>query len=184
MISTRAKSGFDHMVMQGIKSSLVGPTDTLTSISTSPDLPDIQESKVVILTVASYLFRLMILIYFTPDEATQAHFAGINKVAPEEMTDQAFTDAISECGNMCCGTFNRELGRVFPYIGMSTPNIVDSQCAAHLGLLEHGYLQHFTIDLNADTRFHVTLCVCEYEDLDFEVDIQREPESTGALEFF
>jgi hypothetical protein len=126
----------------------------------------------------------MVLIYFSPDEATRAHFARARRVSPAELGEQAFIDAISECANLCCGTFNRELGRVYPHIGMSTPNIMDRRCAQHLSLMEYGHLQHFVVRLNQRHDFHASLCVCEYEDLDFEVPPSAEPESTGELEFF
>ncbi len=184
MISARAKAGFDQMVTQGIRAGLLSPGASPQAITSMDSLKDLRETHAVILSISSYLFRLMVLIYFTPDEATRAHFARIHRMAPEEMTEQAFADAIAECGNMCCGTVNRELGRVFPHVGMSTPNIVDRRCAEHLHLTGYGHLQHFQVSVDDDTRFHVTLCVCDDEDLDFETAPEQAPESTGELEFF
>ncbi|MES2948060.1 MAG: hypothetical protein V4858_05895 [Pseudomonadota bacterium] len=80
------------------------------------------------LTVASFLFRLPVLIYFSSDEATQGHFARINNIDPSEMSAQAFLDVIGECGNICCGTLNRELVLVCPHVAMSTPNIIEREC--------------------------------------------------------
>ena len=85
---------------------------------------------------------------------------------------------------MCCGTFNRGLGQAFPYVGMSTPNFIDSRCAEHLSLLHYGHLQHFALQLASGMRFRATLCVTEYQDLDFALDPPEAIESTGELEFF
>jgi CheY-specific phosphatase CheX len=184
MISERAKHSLNAMVMQGMRSALIGPADTVLSLEPMADIAPVTEQEVVMLSVASYQFRLMILIYFSRDEATRNHYAALTRVQPENMDAQMFHDAIAESGNMCCGTFNRELGRAFEHIGMSTPNMMDSRCAEHFSLLHYGHLQHFALHLQSGMRFRTSLCVTEYQDLDFELAPAEVPESTGELEFF
>ena len=184
MISERAKTSLNEMVMQGMRSSLIGPSDTALSLEPVAHIEPVTEAEVVMLSVASYQFRLMILIYFSRDEATRAHFARLTRAEPANFDEQAFHDAVAESGNMCCGTFNRELGRAFPHIGMSTPNMIDSRCAEHLSLLHYGHLQHFALQLQSGMRFRASLCVTEYQDLDFALEPPAQVESTGELEFF
>lgn len=184
MISNNARDGFDYMFMQGIKGGLLVSPDDHCEISVLPDLSELRQSKLVILTVSSYLFRLMVLIYFTPDQATKEHFARVNKSSVEDMNEQAFDDAISECGNISCGILNRELAHFFPNIGMSTPNILDKDCSSYLHILNSGHVQHLKVDINGTTLFHASLCVCAYADLDFKVEIREEEASTGELELF
>jgi hypothetical protein len=62
MISTRALSSFDDMMIQGIKSGLVGRSDAVDQVITLEELSEIEENKMVILTISSYKFRLMVLI--------------------------------------------------------------------------------------------------------------------------
>ena len=101
------------------------------------------------------------------------------------MSEQSFLDAICEAGNLCCGGVNRDLGSVFPWVGMSTPNIVDSRCTAHLGILKYGHLQHFRLSVTDSPPLFLTLCVSESEDLDFDFQIPDLAEQgTGELEMF
>ena len=184
MISINAQDGFDHMFTKGIKGGLAASSEDCCEIALLPDLAELEETKLVILTVSSYLFRLMVLIYFTPDKATKEHFARVNKMQVSDMSEQVLYDAISECGNICCGILNRELAHFFPSIGMSTPNILDRECATYLKMLKCGHTQHLRIDINNAVRFHASLCVCDHADLDFKVDLAEEEESTGELELF
>jgi hypothetical protein len=181
-ISANAKVGFDYMLTQGVKGGL-GASDDSVEVKILPEGTEFNETKIVVLTVSSYLFRLMVLIYFTPDDATKEHFARINRMQRADMDEKAFVDAISEAGNMSVGSLNRELARVFPHIGMSTPNIIDKNCSNYLHVLKCGHIQNFEICINQSTIFHATLCVCEYDDVDFSVDTTA-VEDTGELEMF
>ncbi len=172
------------MIMLGIKASMGGTTPETCEITTLANPKEIRETKVVMLTVASFLFRLSVLIYFSSDDATQEHFARINNIEPSEMNDQAFLDAIRECGNICCGTLNRELARVCPHVAMSTPNIIERECVNHLESLNGGHLQHFRATIDGSKQFHVTLCVRDYADIDFDWTVIEETTAAGEMEFF
>ena len=178
MISTRAQKSFDQMLTQGIKASLGGSASDLCEVEPETTLKDIKETHAVMITVASCVFRLSVLIYFSPDEATRRHFVGM------ESDDHAFFDAIRESCNTCCGSLNRELATVFPHVAMSTPNIMERECGSHLDTLKGGYLQHFRVTTSAGAQFYVTLCVRDYATVDFEWAMAQEAESSGELEFF
>jgi CheY-specific phosphatase CheX len=184
MISTNARNGFDHLLVQGLKAAfLVQPEDTC-EVSLEPNLQAVKDTKCVVLTVSSYLFRLMVLTYFTPDASTKVHFSRANRIHASEMSDAALVDAVSEFANMCCGALSRDLSRVFPHIGMSTPNIIDKECSLSLDRLNCGHIQHFKLDINKSKHFYVSLCVSDYADLDFVVDTAPADVSSGALELF
>ncbi|MBK9345291.1 MAG: hypothetical protein IPN06_02090 [Burkholderiales bacterium] len=184
MISTRAQKNFDQMLTLGIKASLGGSASDLCEVEPVATLKDITESHAVMITVASFLFRLSVLIYFSPDEATRRHFVGVEGDDPTTKDDQAFFDAIRESCNVCCGSLNRELATVFPHVAMSTPNIIERECGSHLETLKGGYLQHFRATTGAGSQFYVTLCVRDYAAVDFEWTMPEEAESSGELEFF
>lgn len=184
MISNRARNSFDQMLMLGIKASMGGTSPETCEVEVVADLNSIRETNVVMLTVASFLFRISVLVYFSSDDATRSHFAAVNNVASADMNDQAFLDAIRECGNICCGTLNRELARVYPHVAMSTPNIIERECVNHLESLNGGHLQHFRASTVGDKQFHVTFCVREYADIDFEWAMAEEATAAGEMEFF
>lgn len=183
MLSQSAKDGFDYLLGQALKGSLV-PSDTSADVSFIDSTDGIAEKRMVVLTVSSYLFRLMVMFYFSPDAATKAHFARLTNTTPEAMDEQSFMDAIAESGNLCCGILNRDLGNYFPHIGMSTPNVIDKQCAAYLQTLNASHVRHFAVDMPDAPRFHVTLCASAYADIDFAVSQEDVGESTGELELF
>jgi len=181
-ISDNAKNGFDYMLTQGAKLGLGASGDAI-DVTILPQDAEFAEAKIAILTVSSYLFRIFVMIYFTQDQLTKEHFARVNKTQVADMDDQAFIDAICEAGNMVVGTLNRELARIFPHIGMSTPNIIDRRCNRNLDALHCGHIQHFEITVNQAMTFHATMCVSEYDDLNFSVDTAA-VEDTGELEMF
>ena len=85
---------------------------------------------------------------------------------------------------MSCGAMSRDLSRVFPNIGMSTPNIIDKECSSSLGRLNWGYIQHFKLEINKDAHFFASLCVSDYADLDFVANTTPVEVSSGELELF
>lgn len=184
MISTRAQKNFDQMLTLGIKASLGGPASVISEVEPVAMLQDITETHAVMITVASFLFRLSVLIYFSPDEATRQHFVRVDGDDPNATDDHAFFDAIRESCNACCGSLNRELATVFPHVAMSTPNIIERECGYYLETLKGGYLQHFRATTDAGSQFYVTLCVRDYGTVDFEWTMAQEAESSGELEFF
>jgi CheY-specific phosphatase CheX len=184
MISNRARNSFDQMLILGIKASMGGASPETCEVEVVADPNSIRETNVVMLTVASFLFRMSVLVYFSSDDATRSHFAAVNNVDSAEMNDQAFLDAIRECGNICCGTLNRELARVYPHVAMSTPNIIERECVNHLESLNGGHLQHFRATPADGKQFHVSLCVRDYADIDFEWAMAEETTAAGEMEFF
>ena len=170
--------------MQGIKGAMAAQSEDICEVSIASDLKGMKATKCVVLTISSYLFRLMVLIYFTPDATTKSHFAKANRLHESDMSEQALIDAISEFSNMCCGALSRDLSPIFRHIGMSTPNILDTECASYLHLFKCGHTQHFKVEVNNHAHLHFSLCVSEYSDIDFEVDTTTEDVSTGELELF
>jgi hypothetical protein len=181
-IHKNAQLGFEQMITQALKVGIGAPDDQIL-VTTVPDDSPLSENKVVLLTVSSYLFRLIVMIYFTEDTSTREHFARVYRTTPCKMNGQAFLDAICECANMVVGTLNRDLATVFHSVGMSTPNIIDRNCATYLGTLNFGYAKTFHAMVNGEKSFHVTLGVTEFDDLDFTVAATGE-ENTGELEMF
>lgn len=183
MISSNAQAAFKDMVVRAVKTSpLVSGSDSydVVALCEQDALPS---ERFVILTVSSYAFRLQLLVHFTPDKATREHFARVTRCTAADLDDQAFVDAIRESGNIFCGNLNRDLGQVFPHVGMSTPNILEHQCVPYLGRLGNSYLCRFEVVNPQGPKFFVSLYVHAYFKLDF-CYATAEAESTGELEMF
>lgn len=184
MISQQAKDAFDFIVTGALKNALCASSEGPCEVSVIEDVAEAKEKKVVLLTVSSYTFRVMTMLYFTLNRVTKAHFAAINRSEVETMEESDFLDVICECGNIFCGALNRELANHFPHLGMSTPNVLDRECVDYLTELDAGYTQHFKISINENFTMHASLCVCEFADIDFTVDMTQTEENNGELELF
>lgn len=186
MISARARAGFNQMMMRGVQGALLPDPGTGAELLPVPPWTQPPASHAAVLSIASLVFRMLIVIHFSDDRATRAHFAALSRQPAEALSHQAFIDAICEAGNLCCGAVNRDLGTVVPWVGMSTPHIIESQCLRHLGLLRAAHQQHFRLGLAQGLALHLTLCVSASEALDF--DFRPAPatpqEQAGELELF
>lgn len=183
MITARARASFDLLLRQAMAENLVPPGGRC-EVEPILSLSEIHEKEFVILTISSYLFRAMLLFYFDFNEASRTHFARLLKGALPAMDKKAFYDAVAEFGNLCCGSLNRELGRSFPHVGMSTPGLLERECIAHLGALDASYVCHYRMETEGPTFFHASLCVCDYGDLDFQAERHDVEASVGELELF
>lgn len=183
MISVAAVRALDHMLEQGLTAALRADAADAVSLTELPNVSQITTQRMVVLSVSSYEFRLVVMLHFSPDEATRMHFARINRLAPEDMDGDAFTDAINECGNVCCGTINRDLARSFRHVGMSTPNTLDRQCLHYLSKLAGSHERHFAIATPGGARFFASLCLTAFAPLDFDAATHAD-EGSGELEMF
>lgn len=185
MITQQAKDAFDFIVSNALKSALPSSSDDHVVVEVIEDVTEAKEKKIVLLTVSSYLFRVMTMMYFTLNRESKYHFAAINRTDPESMTENDFLDVICECGNIFCGALNRELAQHYPHLGMSTPNVLDRDCVDYLKELDAGHIRHFKVTINDVFTLHASLAVCDFADIDFTVDMtSNADESNGELEMF
>jgi hypothetical protein len=184
MITERAKASLDRLLVSSLKS---GMPIAGASVDVTPfeSVALIGEKKIVVLTVSSYLFRVMAILYFKPDAATRAYFnRGAVQGAPV-LGDDEFHDRVAECGNVCCGALNRELGAHFPHVGMSTPNIIDKACMKYVDLLGCSLVRHYRVVLAGELTMYASLCVASEGLVDFHVDPTDDAAvDTGELELF
>lgn len=184
MISPQAQDGFEFFVTNALKAAVVSSPDDRVDVTVLDDRSEIKEERMVLLTVSSYLFRAITMITFTLNAATRHHLAAIHRAPVEGMGEADFLDVIGEVGNIFCGAINRDLSRHFPYLGMSTPNVLERQCIDHLDELDASFIRHFRVVVNDGVTFHASLCVCDFADIDFQVDTTVVEESHGELELF
>lgn len=184
MISQQAKSGFEFLLVNALRAALVSAPEDRIDVTLIDDAREMREESVVLLTVSSYLFRAVTFVSFTLDRQTKQHLAAINRANPESMSLSDYLDVVREVGNIFCGTLNRDLSHYFPYIGMSTPNVLERQCVDHLDELGASFIRHVHAVVNDAVHFHATLCVCDFADLDFRVDTTVQEENHGELELF
>ncbi|MFZ4535029.1 hypothetical protein [Propionivibrio sp.] len=179
VISEPAKQGLNFIFSKAARANLrVHAADTI-EIEALPGLQIVEtpEKKIVVLTVASYLFRLLTIFHVNDDKVTESYFTKSDH-------GRSFDEAFGEIGNVCCGVMNRELGNYFPHTGMSTPFVLESKCLPFLNELKPGYVSQHRISINNSVSMHATLCLCAYAPINFRVDTAIAAEETGELELF
>lgn len=184
-LSERAKTSFDAMAQHALCLALT-PSGEHASTQIVQELPrKPKEKKAVVLTIAGPEFRVVLALHVRLDAEGKQHFARLNRVDAQEWSDQAFLDAVAECGNICVGTMNRELGRHFVHVGMSTPNLLEREALGFLDALGPGHRRLYQVTgLGLD--FYATLFVAAFVPLDFHVELESaaEAETAGELEMF
>ena len=181
MISVRSSECLNQLFMCAVRTHLaISPTDTVDVIPLGANtLAPAPEKQMVVLTIASYLFRLLVIFHIDANRATIEYFC-------QKDLDRSVTEVFGEVGNLCCGAINRALGQQFLHLGMSTPYVLDSQCAQYLSTLNADFLSRHRIEINGAPMLHATLCLCTYAPLEFTVapDSDTEMSGSGELELF
>lgn len=190
MISQTAKTGIEWLFEKAVRANSIssaGDTCVLTKLPVDKPLSSNTNQQLVVLTISTYLFRIVTLFQFNDDAPTNEHMALMTRSQTPDLDAQALSDAYAELVNMVCGAVNRGLGVPFPHIGMSTPYVLESSCADYTAALEPECLQRYEVAINDSVRFNLTYCVCAGADtsLDFRIDTYEvQEESTGELELF
>ncbi|MFA5170094.1 MAG: hypothetical protein WC426_00900 [Sulfuriferula sp.] len=146
-----------------------------------------EKHSLVALNIASYSFRIVVLLDYYPTAAALGYLADVLRIADKKLAGQALFDAQGEFINMLCGVVNRRLSTEFRHVGMSTPFFLSSACGSYVAILKPTHAQSFEVSIDNTPLFKLTLCTCVASGttLDFHVArTEQEEVSTGELEFF
>ena len=135
MISEQAKEGVEFIFMKAAKSNLALGEDAVVEIQPVTDMTvtEFPEQTVIVLTISSFLFRLLTIFHIDDTQELKDYFTrGSN--------ERSLVEALSEIGNLCCGAMNRDLLNYFPHLGMSTPYALDSKCMSFIDELKPGFV--------------------------------------------
>ncbi|ASW02101.1 hypothetical protein [Paraburkholderia aromaticivorans] len=182
MISAHARDSFERIFRKAAQARLPLNAGDLCEIAPLTEaragVPGSKDTQVVVLTISSIVFRLLLILHFDEDEHTRAYYL---KDAADE---RPFQEVFLEICNLCCGAINQELLRYFPDLGMSTPYVLNARCLPHLHELKPGLLSSYTVTLNGSVRLAATVCVCAHAPIDFIADTSALEETGGELELF
>lgn len=179
MISEQAKQGVEFIFMKAARTNLALSADDVVDISPAigVDVTEFPEQTIIVLTISSFLFRLMTIFHVDDNPELKDYFT-------KGATDRTLVEVLSELGNLCCGAMNRDLLNYFPHLGMSTPYALDSKCMSFVNELKPGFVGGYEITINNTIQMHASICFCEYQPIDFAVEMSAAEEDTGMLELF
>jgi hypothetical protein len=180
VISAHARDSFDRIFRKAAQARL--PLDSGDPCEIAP-LADAsagvsKDTQVVVLTISSIVFRLLLILHFDEDDTTRGYYL------KDAAAERPFQEAFLEICNLCCGAMNQELLRYFPDLGMSTPYVLNARCLPYLHELKPALLSSYSITLGDSVRLAATVCVCAHAPLDFVADTSAVEETSGELELF
>jgi hypothetical protein len=179
VISEQAKDSIERIFRQAARLRLtVGPGDSCEITHGAPH-EGAADGELIVLTISSIVFRLLLVLHFDNDEATRAYYLGAGQATLGER--------LLEVCNLCVGAMNHQLVEYFPDLGMSTPYVLSGQCVAYLGQLKPDFLSSYRVTVNGAVQLVATVCVCADAPVDFMAnvaDVAELAESVGELELF
>ena len=187
MISERAKIGFNSLLSRCLEESLRSSAYPSWSMEPVSDVKEIGKRQFIMLTVSSYDFRMVVLLHFLRNEASLNYVAETLQLSPGALEQSRYDDYLSEVGNTFCGAYKRELGKFFPYLGMSTPNMLAAESLPYVKTWPVEYETHLRAQDEGQAQFFGSLYITSSSDIDFnpqELSSQVEEVETGALEMF
>ena len=179
MVSEQAKQGVNYIFTKAVNANLsMNPSDVVDVVQLpNRCLADTPGKNIIVLTISSYLFRLLTIFHVNSDQATENYFG---KSQPE----RDFHEIFGEIGNLCVGAMNRDMGNHFPHLGMSTPYALESPSLPFISELKPAYISQHQIGINNNISLFATLCLSAFAPIDFKVDTTVFEEETGMLEMF
>jgi len=179
-LSSAACSSLERMFTRAATAHL--RLDAEHSVTVTPlrdgAVGNLAHQRVVVFTIASFRFRLVVLFHVPDDPAVKAYFN------PQEAGKPTAIESISELGNLCCGAINRDLIPSFPCLAMSSPYLLDGPCAGFIDDLRPQQVSRFTVLVHGTAQLHATLCICAYADVDFNTSFEGVADTCGELEMF
>jgi hypothetical protein len=181
VISAQAKQSFERILHKAAQTRLTAQPGDVCSIAprASHDAcaAAAAATNVVILTISSITFRLLLILHVNEDAATVEYFTKGDAERP-------FHEVFQEICNLCCGAINQELLNYFPDLGMSTPYMLSARCLPYLEGLRPELLATYAVTINDSIELAATLCVCAHAPIDFAADVSVAEDTSGELELF
>ena len=135
------------------------------------------ESDLLLITISSWVFRLLTIFQVSQSEATRDYYIG-------GAAGRTLDDAFVEFANLCCGAMNRELSSQFRQLAMSIPYKLSRPCIEFLDQLQPQYLSRFDITINESIQLQATVCLCCLTPVEFVSTGGEINHDGGELEMF
>ncbi|AXE95350.1 hypothetical protein ACTJLC_17750 [Paraburkholderia sp. 22099] len=182
MITAQARDSFERIFRKAAQARLpIEPGDTCeiapVGAGDATRTDAMKGAQVVVLTISSIVFRLLLILHFDENDATRGYYL-------KDDVERPFQEVFLEICNLCCGAMNQELLRYFPDLGMSTPYVLSAHCLPYLRELNPDFVSAYSVTLNGSMQLAATICVCADAPVDFVADTSAMEETSGELELF
>jgi hypothetical protein len=135
------------------------------------------ESPLLLITISSFVFRLVTIFQISGSEATRQYYTGAGAA---ETPEEIFTEVV----NLCCGALSRELAAQFKHLAMSIPYRLEASSLKFLGELKAGLTSTYDITINDTAQLRATLCMSASRPIELSAPAPEVSHTGGALEMF
>ena len=153
-----------------------GDVCDIQAVAKATDLELKTESPLLLITISSFVFRLVSIFQISGSEATRHYYTAGDSAGAEE----TYTEVV----NLCCGALSRELSAQFKHLAMSIPYRLESSCLNFLGELKAGLTTTYDITINDAARMRATLCMSSSRPIELAAPAPEVSHTGGALEMF
>jgi len=153
-----------------------------TDVSISNDM-----QEAIILTLSGHLFRMFIAIVFNKNEQLNQLVKDALANNATELDNAAFYDYLNEVGNVLCGSLKRDIQKVIPSLGMSTPNLLNIESFKYMKDLKIDEQGGYVLSKDQTPLLYINYYLGGYGQIEFSQAVQLEEEEevdSGELEFF
>jgi CheY-specific phosphatase CheX len=179
LLSTSFPKSLSTTMSERFQNELIEVKEVGTDINN-----DMQET--IILTLSGHLFRMFIAIVFNKNDALkQIIQSALSKGSPE-LDNDAFYDYLNEVGNVLCGSIKRDIQKVIPSLGMSTPNLLKIESFKYIKELKIDHEGGYALTKDQAPLFYINYYLGSYGEIEFNQSsiIEEEEVDSGELEFF
>ncbi len=196
MMTAKSIQSLDRLYQSALNNNCRRPAEdafVVSSLAYDNSLNDDKNRNLskhlLVLSISSYLFRIITFFEFNKDAVTENYFRS-NYISGNEdvlVSEHALLDAFSEFSNMVCGEVNRGLSSHFRHVGMSTPFFIAPGCLPFITTLNRSNIRSFQVCINNTIGFNITSCICADQSahIDFHIgEAHFATVTTGDLELF
>ena len=179
MLSAQTTKNLSDAFQRSVQATLVRNAGDACRVtpSTGPAPAKNAAAKLLLITISSFSFRLVIAFRIPQEQPTRDYYTSGAKTSLDEV--------FAEVANMCCGAFGRELASQFKHLAMSVPYGLDAHCLDFLASLEPCFQTSFEVTINEAARIWATICVCCKHPVEFSPAAAVEVSHAGGeLELF
>jgi len=181
-MSAQSKLNVEVAFHKAIRANLVregGDTCRIAPIEPNP-VGKYQAHKLLLITISSFVFRLILLFRIIDNPATRTYYLSTN-------SSQTLDEVFAEVVNMCAGRLSREMSVQFAHLAMSTPYSLNSECMAFLDGLRPQYVARYGVTINDSVQLQAALCMCCSRPVEFAASTaaaEAVDDGAGELEIF
>lgn len=178
------EEGLAQALSEALNTAIAEQTWT---IDPNPGRADFETtSHFVVITLSSYVFRIVVLLYFDNNEQLRLFLPAEEAEKTSEHQMSALLSRISEFANVYCGKFKQYLEHSYPFIGMSTPITLEAHCARHIDDQDYHARLHLAGNNSESASFPSSVYLHSLNGVEFTLSpspVVEETSEAGDLEF-